>query len=539
MHVSGVAAAAILVALNLALYRDVLALWWTHDDPFNLRLVIQHGALESFFRREMWPQQLFTPLMLVAFEAALALFGLNAALWYAAQLALLCATSAAVYAAARMFLDGTASLVAAATFAAGAPVCSVVMQLSTVHYLIAIVCAALSLIAFTLALRRASTRFAMLSAAFYLAAVLAKEIAITLPLLLVFLPVGTARNRLRFARIHGVAVVVYFVTRYAVLGTFLGAYGWVVERGEWPRLLARFPLEVAKAAAGATPILAGAMLVLMALPLLYAMRKRRTALFVAVAAVVVLAPILPVAKEMNRRYVVVPWLGWTIAAVAAAAAIPDRRVRLAFLAAFPLLTIAVNRREWAHEYAVRARMSEEARAFVALPPTSLLRRPATPSGAMHELAWLRSAHLGRPAGASWFYDDFFLCANDVSARRIFEFDDARRQVVDVTGAIAGIRARHCSSIHNLPLSVAFRYRRPALHWEFGPHVTGEYKALIADGFEAFPLRRRDALNVPGIETLPIRIRYDSPEGQTTYSPQFVLDLRKPLNYAWRRKSTSR
>ena len=534
------AAAALLLLLVAILYRGVLGLSWTFDDPFNLRLILQHPFLASFTTGALWPQQLFTPLMLAWFDLCFALFELDPVGWYAAQLVLLALTAFAVYRTCGLFLGRSAALAAAATFVAGPPLCSIVTQLSTVHYLLAVLLCALSVIAFTLAQRRQSLALAIISALLYLAALLAKEVAILLPLLLFVLPVTGRRTRVRAIAPHAIAGVAYFAWRYAVLGTFLGAYGWVIEAHDWPRLLAMLPWNLAKGAAGAGQAFGLLLLLITAVPVaLVVTRSRRALLLVAVAAAVAIAPLLPVAKEVNRRYVAVPWLAWSIASIAAAASVRDRRVRNVLLIAVPLLTIAANRSEWRDQYAERARMSEEARFYLGMPAAGLLRGPATPPAAMQELMWLRTSHLRRPAGASWFYDDFYLCVNDLSGRRVWEYDPQAGRAVEISRRISELTRERCTSIRNAPLEVAFQFRDSALHWEFGPYREGTYTALLAEGWQAFVVPRRDALHLPGMSELPIRIRYDSPSGWTTYSPQFVLDLESTRDYRWRRKSASR
>lgn len=534
------AAAALLCILTTLLYRGVVRLSWTYDDPFNLRLIHQHPFVASFTSGELWPQQLFTPLMLAWFDFCLALFALDTAHWYVAQLALFAVTAIAVYGALRLFLAPAPSLAAAATFIAGVPLCSIVTQLSTVHYLLAILACALSLIAFVHGQRRGSVVLTLVSALLYLVALLAKEVAILLPLLLLALASGNWRSRIRSVVPHAIAGILYFAWRYAVLGTFLGDYGWVIESRDWPQLLAELPWNVVKGAAGPALPVGLLLLALMLVPLVIAaIRSRRALLLIVVAAVVAIAPILPVAKEVNRRYVAVPWLAWSVASIVAIGSIRDRRVRGALLVAVPLLTIAINRQEWASEYAARAQMSDEARFYLGIPVNGLLRKPTTPPATMRELMWLKTNRLMRPFGSSWFYDDFYLCVNDVAGKRVWQYEREGGSVVEITNRVPQLARNHCTSIRNAPLEIAFQFRDSALYWDFGPYREGTYTALLAEGWEAFVVPRSDALYLPGMTVLPIRVRYDSPAGWTTYSPQFVLDLAETHDYRWRRKSANR
>ena len=79
------------------------------------------------------------------------------------------------------------------------PLCSVVVQLSTVHYFLAIAFCALAVIAYAAALRRPSVAMDVISVLCYFLAMLAKEVAIPLPLLLIALPLRDTRANARFA----------------------------------------------------------------------------------------------------------------------------------------------------------------------------------------------------------------------------------------------------------------------------------------------------------------------------------------------------
>ncbi len=525
-----VAAVAAIVTVHLALYRKVLRLWWTYDDANILRTIFYFPVTDPFTNAAVWPQQLFTPLMVVAFDAQYAAFGLDASRWYAAHLGLAMVATLLSYAAMRHFFAVGPSLSAALIFTAGVPLCSVVTQLSTVHYFIAIIFGALATIAWVRGVP-------LLSAFFYLVAMLAKEIACPLPLLFLAIEVRDLRTRIRWLVLHSIAAVGYLLWRHRVLGTFTGAYGWVIERDEWPRLLAQLPWRVAKAAAGVNLYVGLTLVVLMAIAVLAAARTKRARLVILAAAIVVMLPLIPLAKEVNRRYVAVPWLALSIAAVAGISTVRQRRVAAALFVAAPLLTMVANRQEWGHEFGIRQRMSDEGRVFFKLGPNALLRAPITPPAVMAELNAVKTADLHLPAGASWFYDDIYLCgdANVLAGKQVWEYDTSQRMLVESTSRMPEVARKHCGSIrHDAPLRAEFRFRDPGLHWELGPYVDGKYSAVIGNGLQAFEIPRRDALNLPGSKGLSLRVRYDSPQGWTTYSPEIVLDFAKQPDVVWRR-----
>ena len=530
-----VAAAALLIILDLLLYRKIVRLWWTFDDASTLRTIFDYKFLDFFFSRAAWPQQLFTPLLPAIFKAQFGLFGFDPPWWYAAQLAIFCVTTLAIYGAVRMFLPVVQAFAGAALFAAGVPLCSVVIQLSTVHYFLAIAFGAFATIAYVVALRRDSKVADALSAFLYLIAMLAKEIAVPLPLVLIFLPVRDSRSRLKFAGAHALALIVYFSWRRFVLGTFLGSYGWAIGVEEWPQLIAKLPWRLIQGAAG-TGFNVGVIAVAFAiLGAIVAARSRASLTLLIIALIVAVGPVLPVAKEINRRYIVVFWLVLSVAFAVGLTRIRNPRWAAAAAALMLVLTIGVNRQEWRDVFAARHRMSDEARFFFEMPPDALLRRPLTPPSVMGELHWLRTIHFGRPAGGPAFYDDFYLCAHGASGKRVSEYDPARRTIVDITPRVAEISKRFCGSIRaDAPLTAHFRFSDPALHWELGPYDDGRYSAVLGDGLQAFDLPRRDALNMAGAAGFTLRIRYDSPQGWTTYSPELTLDFARQPDFVWHR-----
>jgi hypothetical protein len=514
------------------LYRKALGLWWTYDDPNILRTLFDYRFIDIFTNARVWPQQLFTPLLLVAFEGEWKLFAFEPSRWYAMQLAIAWVTAFLIYAAVRQFVDAKRAFIAAVLFTAGPPLCSVVTQLSTLHYYLAISFCALAVALYAIAVRRLSVLAAALSVACYFLAMMGKEVAIPLPLLLLALPLRDLRTRFRFVIAHGIAAIAYFAWRYAVLGTLLGAYGWKIDAAEWPRLIILLPWRIAQGAAGAGVVFGIALVAIMTLTIVLGVRNRQALLLVIAAIVVFGGPMLPLAKEVNRRYVVVPWLAWSVA-FAAATTRRSSRTAAALLLAAPLLAIGANRQEWRHEFPLRRRMAEEARFFFYdQPADALLRRPLIPPAALGEVKWLQTIHFGRPAGA-WFYDDIFLCGGGAGGKRVFEYE--RNGIVEITPRVAAIATRHCGSIRaTAPLAADFRFRKPALYWSLGPYADGKYSAVIGNGVQAFEIPRRDALQLPGMTGLALRIRYDSPAGWTTYSPELTLDFVHHPDLSWHR-----
>ena len=557
-HSKHVVAALLIVIAVFALYRKATRLWWTYDDAYLLHVAIANDAPGYLLDNDYWrnaPGRMFVPPLVGTYEALFAAFELDARWWYVAQLALLAAAAVALFAALRMYLSTVAACAGALLFVAGPPLCSVATQLMVIHYPQAILLGALSAIAFVRALRRDRYGWSIVSAALCFAAILAKEIAVPLPFALLLLPDRDLRTRVRFAVPHFAALIAYFAWRWWAIGTPLGGYGWAVSIADLPALLASLPWKIVQAWAGARLEVG---LVLIGLVVLIAVERRRpagwpggvpppfgaqawtpagqparTPAFLA-ALILAVGPIVPVSKEMQDRYAVVPWL---VVAVAFAAGAERLRRRDVVLAVTAVLALIANRQEWRAEYAKSIRMSDEARVFVELPADALLRTPIVPPAAMGELNWLRTGHLGRPPGASWFYDELMLCAQPelVGTKRVFQYDAARREVVEVTSSIASVAEKHCGGIRSsAPLSTEFHFKDGVLRWTFGPYRDGRYRVIIANGIQAFDVPREDAFRLPDLPGLTLRVRYDSPQGWVTYSPDIALDFVHHPDYEWHR-----
>jgi hypothetical protein len=524
------AAIAVLLALAVwVLYRKVTRLWLTLDDAYTMHLVVEHDLRSFFFDGAVWPQKLYTPLLLVATKSELAAFGLDVAHWYLAQLAIIGASVIAFYAILRLYFDQLAASAAALMFVAAVPICSLTLSLTGVHYFVALVFGALAAIAYVVALRRDRFPLSLLSCALYFLGMLAKETIIPLGILLLFLPERDWRTRTRFAIPHGVALVAYLALRRAVIGTIAGGYGWAILPGEWPRLIVTLPWRLASAMGGI------GLMSLIAIGVVLALRSRRAVVLLVVALVLAVGPIVPVSKVMQPRFALMPWLVLSIAFVAGLRTLNRRAFAAALVVIALLVTIAANRHEWRDEFNLARRMSDEARFFFFdIPANGLLRAPAVPPAAMGELNWLKT-YEHRPLGASWFYDDFFLCSVGTNGKRTWQYDLGSRTLVEVTSSMLQNSQRFCGSIHAAaPLSIEFHHRGQTLLWHFGPYRDGSYRVLRDNGGQAFDVPANDAFRLGDATGITLRVRYQSPAGWVTYSPDFALDFVSRPDLSWHR-----
>ncbi len=476
---------------------------------------------------------MFVPLLPGTYDLLLTLLGLTPARWHSAQIVFVFSAALSWYLALRLWFPIRLALVGTILFLSGVPMCSLAAEPMLMHYLESFTLGALSTICYVLALRRSSNWFAILSAVAYLAAILAKEIVVPLPAILLLLPENSVRNRLLNLIPAGVAMATYVVWRVILLGTSVGGYGWAVTARDIPALLVSLPLKFLHAVGGPRSSVAAILIAVIATGAAIALWKRRLFLVTGTTLVLAIAPIIPVSKEMQPRYALMTWALLCVLFVVGCGAL--RNMAASKLLAFAGITIALvaNRQEWRHEYANDLRMSIEGKAFLELPPNALLRNPMVPSAAMGELRWLREQHLRLGPSPGWFYDDLFLCLN-AGEQQIWSFDSHARKVVNVTSPMRIERQRYCGAVTDLPLSITFRYRDGVLSWHFGPYRDGSWRIVIGGGAIAFDVASQDGVRFPDFPGMSLRARYTSPKGAITYSPELPLSFAKGSDFEWHR-----
>lgn len=493
-RVKRLAPALILVVAAVALYRKAIRLWWTFDDPRNL-----HAAL--------------TDTGTFAHELQLRLFGLDATRWYGAQLALLVLTVIAVYVALRLFVDWVPALCGAVLFLAGPPLCVAATQLMTMQALLSVFVCAIAVTLYVLAFRRQSFLFEALSAIAYFVAMLAHVLTLPLPLLLLCIPDKPLRVRVRHSLFHAIALIVFIA--------------W--QRPTFTNGARALPQTIVDAFAGDGLFFGLIALAVLAIGVVIALRSRRGLAIALAGIAVALLPVIGGTKELF-----VPWL-WIVATFTFGASQLKISPRIALFVVALATVVVANRQEWGSEYGRAKRMSDEARTFIELDGASLLRKPSIPPATMAELRWLKETHLHKALGTGWFYDDLFLCGRNLRGRRVYEYLEARKEVVEVTARIPDFASAYCASIRDdAPLRAEFHHRNDTLFWRLGPYADGRWSVLLDEGAEAFVVPREDGFrfaNVPGVS---LRIRYDSPEGWVTYSPEIALDFTRQPDFTWHR-----
>jgi hypothetical protein len=549
-------AAALLLGLTFGLYHAALGFFWQADDFYNLRFSSHHTPLQVLLSAKTWaelPFKMVTPLLFHSFQLDLALAGTSSFAFYFHQLLAVALSAVALYTVLRLWIGPGPSTAGACLYLLGAPTGGLAATLMVRQYPEAIALLLFAAFAWTLSLRGRGQRsfhpgWGLVSVGLYAVACLAKEIAVPLPFAVLLLPEGTLRQRLRATAPMALTLGLYLIYRRYLIGTWLGGYGWVVEAEQWPRLALALPFKVANQLAGAGGFFAWGLvgLVLFAAVLSSALARRpleAAARWLAALALVLL-PILPVSFEMTSRYAALPWM-----LVSAAAALGgarawgsvsiSRSLRLLLLVALGGVAVLAWRSSWEKTRELAERASSENRAFLELGESDLLFRPSSYPASMVELALFRAETRGGSPGItgdhspSWAYDELSIC-DPPTAARLWEYNPSTSQVVEITRTLPA----HCAAWKArlrpaAALEASFLSNGTELSWQLGPYEEGSY-ALVVDNSKAlFAVPRRGAFR-RGNEPLRFRLRYESPEGWITYSPEIGGAFGSQPKLDWRR-----
>jgi hypothetical protein len=141
--------------------------------------------------------------------------------------------------------------------------------------------------------------------------------------------------------------------------------------------------------------------------------------------------------------------------------------------------------------------------------------------------------------AGWFGDDLYLCSPAHVVERLWQWDESRPGLVDVSPKLAELRRLRCSTLHpEVPLSGDFVWQGGTLGWRLGPQTEGRWWFVFEEGHEAHEVPAHGGFQLGDVGELTFRLRYDAPAGWSTYSPPLHLDSRRQKRYVWRRPAAS-
>jgi len=510
-------------------YGDVIHLWWTYDDTQILKHAILYHPREYFLQPRIWQEftpRFLTPLLIFSFDADIFLFGLKPQWFYVHQLIVIWLCSSMLYFILRKWVQRPFAFLGAALFLLGSPVAVIAQQLMTRHYVDGLFFALVSLYLFMKSLEKSKIGWACGSALAYALSMAAKEVYVPFAFLLIAMPQGEWKHRVKYLTPHFVLLLLYVGWRFWMLGTPLGGYGGAISAKNAVLLPYNHFFVGQKSILGITAGIA-----VLTASIVFLAKNWQRAFFILWTGVLVLVPILPVAHFAAPRFFLVAWIAvvfflffiirffWCNGLTG--------KILSAVLSLIVILhTVSDSRNTWRDHFSSARRLSTEGTfIFSAARPNDLLRQPDFEGHYFKGIQWLKS-YGGTPASGRWFYDDIYLCEHDLSGKRIWQYLRPERRLVDITGSIEGIAKAYCNRIrYDAPLTIRAVYSRNAASWELGPYSDGHYAFLTGDGMTRMEAPPTGSMRVHFNTDVTFRIRYESPEGWITYSPDLIVSFK--------------
>ncbi len=213
--------------LTFFLYGNVLNGYWRFDDGVHLMFSTTYSPWQYFFDPIIAHAQSsanIAPWNPFFYDINLSLFGFNPKGFYLHILLLVIATSVALHALLRLWLPLSSALLGAIFFLLGRPTFRVTNELMSNHYLTGMLFSLLSLIFFIHYIRQGGRTKQLASILLYALAMACKEIYVPLTAVLLFIPVGSYKQRFFALLPFSFVIIIYALWRKTVLGAWVGGY---------------------------------------------------------------------------------------------------------------------------------------------------------------------------------------------------------------------------------------------------------------------------------------------------------------------------
>ena len=550
-------AALALAAATWMLYGSACSGWWHDDDAAHLWFVIRHDQIWQYFVMpevsRAFSEASLVPWATMLYRLIYVFCGMeHPGAAYALQLLSLFAVAWMTRVLLGLWVGTAWAWLGAFLFLLGAPVMHVAHELMTVHYVQGLLFALIAAYGFVRALRSRTWWPAVAGGFCYLIAVTAKEIYVPLPILLLFLPESTWKQRGLKALPFLIVLTAYLPWRWFMLGTLVGGYQSFsagTDIAHICRALGHIPVILLGAdGLSLSVMIAG----LGGLVLLIGLGWRKIAFGFACLCALLgpLAPltIFPGLVSPNRYLLVVGWGMAAVCALIMQRLSCGRRWRIWVAVALWLAVSLAAGREmlrekrrsqpWFDSYETQERFLWTAsgdRIFLIRPPFHVARFVAT---IKRKLGSTDSApividdqadleiqtRLGLVTGAA--------CSN----ASVWAYNESDRRMEEITEEFRRQQAESRARVLEADLRIDLRFEKHAVQWQLGPYKQGNYLMVrlaeggVMDRIWFAPQGQRDAT---GAGIFDFFMRYDSPKGWTTYSPVLRFDRQKG-DVVWRR-----
>lgn len=564
--------------LSAILYYPVLESYWLFEELQVLRHAHQYSPWEYFFAPRVWREVSVANLMpwlSLSLDADLFLFGFQHVWFYLHHLISLWGVSALIFLVLRLWISRPLSFLGAALFLVSAPAAAAAEMLMVRHYVEGAVLALLSLYLFVTALRRESLALSVLSAFVYLFAMSAKEVYVPLSFVVLFLPEGTVRARLRHAFPLFCSLLFYVFWRLLMLGSFGGGYHNTflppgLNTEAWRTILKNIAESIRMLDGGSMmrPRLAQFSLISAAISLLLAFfseaRGRRVSrlLFLPPLFLAVYLPIAPLFNHfhaddfLSYRFMFLVSIFYSIVLplVLAVLYLPHdksllkkdfnaRRWIVVVVGLVVLLSVSLNSQYWIRSVrkSFLRPLSVEGKFIMNADELNLVIKSSVPPGNNYyeNLEYFRVLTRRPPipdvVNNTYVHldDEKFY---DSKGIRVYKFDTGKNGMAEITDGYLRERKEFFSRIRRLPFAVDLKITGGGIYFLLGPSDSGRYFVLA--GYRpnvyctAINVSRQFGQKLYSSLKTYIRFGWESPEGWVTFSPEWLVDLSKEQNLRW-------
>lgn len=514
------------------LYGNVTYLWWTYDDTQLLKHSILYNPFQYFFEPHIWQRlssSFLSPLLVLSFDINKALFGLNPEWFYIHHLVIIWLCGMMFFIVLRRWVERFFAFTGTLLFFISSPLAVLSQQLMTRHYLEGLLFALISIHLFVKGLDKEDKKQSYFSAFMYLIAMTAKEVYVPLIFALLVLPLSNWKNRFKYLLPHAVVLFLYSIWRWYMLGTPVGGYGYEMEIQNillLPYTIINFLFDL-KSISG---IVASAVLIVFLI--VFWFKQRRAALFGIWIGLLAMLPIMTVAHTPAHRYFLVIWVVITVFFVFIFRFTWHSKPVFKMLCVCMILsivfqTISQSLRNWNENLLTANQMSAEGKFIFgeANSISDILRKPAFEGHYLDGVNWLKYNYYHDKRVSGWFYDDIYLCENNLEGKRVFEYSLKEQKIMDITTSIPLIVNNYCTKIKNdAPLFIKGKYSKNIVSWELGPYDSGKYSFILGGMHTKRDIPQKGSLRVNFKDYIVFRVRYESPDGWITFSPYLILEI---------------
>ena len=522
---------------------------WRWDDTQILLFLIQNTPFEYLSRPAVWQQfssANLTPWLLLSFEIDFALFEFKPIYFYLHQILALLVAAILLYACLRLWVNRHSALYGLILFLAGAPSMSVTQQLMTRHYIEGAVFFLLSVFLFVKYLRLTKVWFLLGSSIAYVLAISAKEIYVPLVVLLLFVPDSNISNRIRALAPFIVISSLYILWRGYMLDSYSGGY---IEISELITL--NFVTDIAANFSDFPVLLTGiawpiAVFIYFLLMGWYFWRSQKSPLFMIIAVILVLAPLVPLVSSpgINNpdRYLFLFWIAISFSFTCYSSWLSDQflvskdfRSRnlvvcsmiificcTAIQGVVTLLGVA----KIGNEFDVQSKFAWSNNEEIAFVPSNSIIRSFWFFRGLRDLKKIYKNGEKSPIPV---IDPIYL-NNDIEV--LYTYNLECKCMRNSSESLTERLQQHKNKLNrNAELELEYSYNKGIFAWTAGPYLSGQWDFLSDQLGGIAQASRIGQIRVSVEEGSEFYLRYSSPEGWLTYSiPLVIEDSEQPVHW---------